>query len=66
MYASWEPRHTRHCHRFPWKHYVKVGSVLRQFGYTVVALHGCLKTEIQVTLKCSFVLKLEIIFSYKL
>ncbi|XP_010441565.1 PREDICTED: aluminum-activated malate transporter 14-like [Camelina sativa] len=47
MYASWEPRHTRHCHRYPWKHYVKVGSVLRQFGYTVVALHGCLKTEIQ-------------------
>ncbi|CAA7014499.1 unnamed protein product [Microthlaspi erraticum] len=48
MYASWEPRHTRHCHRFPWQHYVKVGAVLRQFGYTVVALHGCLKTEIQV------------------
>ncbi|KAL1217713.1 Aluminum-activated malate transporter 14 [Cardamine amara subsp. amara] len=48
MYASWEPRHTRHCDRFPGKHYVKVGSVLRQFGYTVVALHGCLKTEIQV------------------
>ncbi|KAL1217712.1 Aluminum-activated malate transporter 14 [Cardamine amara subsp. amara] len=47
MYASWEPRHTRHCDRFPGKHYVKVGSVLRQFGYTVVALHGCLKTEIQ-------------------
>ncbi|CAN6909859.1 unnamed protein product [Brassica oleracea] len=47
MYASWEPRHTRHCHRFPWQHYVKVGAVLRQFGYTVVALHGCLKTEIQ-------------------
>ncbi|KAL0889309.1 hypothetical protein Bca101_013292 [Brassica carinata] len=47
MYASWEPRHTRHCHRFPWQHYVKVGAVLREFGYTVVALHGCLKTEIQ-------------------
>ncbi|CAH8383573.1 unnamed protein product [Eruca vesicaria subsp. sativa] len=47
MYASWEPRHTRHCHRFPGQHYVKVGAVLRQFGYTVVALHGCLKTEIQ-------------------
>ncbi|KAE8657258.1 Aluminum-activated malate transporter 12 [Hibiscus syriacus] len=26
---------------------VKVGVVLRQFGYTVVALHGCLQTEIQ-------------------
>ncbi|ESQ39809.1 hypothetical protein EUTSA_v10001180mg [Eutrema salsugineum] len=47
MYSSWEPRHTRHCHRFPWQHYVKVGAVLRQFGYSVVALHGCLKTEIQ-------------------
>ncbi|KFK31454.1 hypothetical protein AALP_AA6G113800 [Arabis alpina] len=47
LYASWEPRHTRHCHRFPWQHYVKVGAVLRQFGYTAVALHGCLKTEIQ-------------------
>jgi len=29
---------------------VKVGAVLRQFGYTVVALHGCLRTEIQVHL----------------
>lgn len=47
MYASWEPRHSRHCYRFPWQQYVKIGAVLRQFGYTVVALHGCLQTEIQ-------------------
>ncbi|GMJ00261.1 aluminum-activated, malate transporter 12, quick-activating anion channel 1 [Hibiscus trionum] len=47
LYASWEPRHSRHCYRFPWQQYVKVGVVLRQFGYTVVALHGCLQTEIQ-------------------
>ncbi|XP_022737548.1 aluminum-activated malate transporter 12-like [Durio zibethinus] len=47
LYASWEPRHSRHCYRFPWQQYVKVGTVLRQFGYTVVALHGCLQTEIQ-------------------
>ncbi|MBA0835036.1 hypothetical protein Goarm_007346 [Gossypium armourianum] len=47
LYASWEPRHSRHCYRFPWQQYVKVGAVLRQFGYTVVALHGCLLTEIQ-------------------
>ncbi|ESQ55620.1 hypothetical protein EUTSA_v10024816mg [Eutrema salsugineum] len=46
-YANWEPRHTRRCHRFPCQQYVKVGAVLRQFGYTVVALHGCLQTEIQ-------------------
>lgn len=48
LYASWEPRLPRHCFRFPWKQYVKVGTVLRHFGYTIVALHGCLQTEIQV------------------
>ncbi|KAF7810004.1 aluminum-activated malate transporter 12-like [Senna tora] len=47
LHASWEPRHSRYCYRFPWQQYVKVGAVLRQFGYTVVALHGCLRTEIQ-------------------
>ncbi|KAK9266947.1 hypothetical protein L1049_027206 [Liquidambar formosana] len=47
MHASWEPRHSRHCHRFPWKQYVELGAVLRHFGYTVVALHGCLQSEIQ-------------------
>lgn len=52
-YASWEPRYPRYCFRFPWKQYVKVGAALRHFGYTVVALHGCLKTEIQVILAIS-------------
>ncbi|KAL1200665.1 Aluminum-activated malate transporter 12 [Cardamine amara subsp. amara] len=47
LYANWEPRHTIRCHKFPCQQYVKVGAVLRQFGYTVVALHGCLQTEIQ-------------------
>ncbi|KAK9927913.1 hypothetical protein M0R45_025075 [Rubus argutus] len=47
LHASWEPRHSRHCYRFPWQQYVKLGNVLRHFGYTVVALHGCLRTEIQ-------------------
>ncbi|KAF7828554.1 aluminum-activated malate transporter 12-like [Senna tora] len=47
LHSSWEPRHSRYCHKFPWQQYVKVGTVLRQFGYTVVALHGCLRTEIQ-------------------
>lgn len=44
-YASWEPRHS--IYRFPWQQYVKIGNVLQQFGYTAVALHGCLQTEIQ-------------------
>ncbi|CAN0908126.1 Aluminum-activated malate transporter 12 [Linum grandiflorum] len=47
LYASWEPRHSRHC-KYPWQQYVKVGAALRRFSYTVVALHGCLQTEIQV------------------
>ncbi|KFK31455.1 hypothetical protein AALP_AA6G114000 [Arabis alpina] len=47
MFARWEPRHTIHCNKFPSQQYIKVGSVLRKFGYTVVALHGSLQTEIQ-------------------
>ncbi|OVA01290.1 TLDc [Macleaya cordata] len=47
LHASWEPRHSRHCHRYPWQQYVKLGAVLRHFGYTAVALHGCLQSEIQ-------------------
>ncbi|XP_062073675.1 aluminum-activated malate transporter 14-like [Humulus lupulus] len=47
LHASWEPRHSRHCYRCPWQQYVKLGAALRQFGYTVAALHGCLRTQIQ-------------------
>ncbi|KAM0059805.1 putative aluminum-activated malate transporter [Helianthus debilis subsp. tardiflorus] len=46
-HASWEPRHSWHCHKFPYQQYVKLGGVLRHFGYGVVALHGCLQTEIR-------------------
>ena len=52
-HASWEPRHSRQ-NRFPGKQYVKLGGVIRQFSYTVVALHGCIKTEIQVGNKVVF------------
>ncbi|XP_048132053.1 aluminum-activated malate transporter 12-like [Rhodamnia argentea] len=50
LHASWEPRRKRHCYISPWKQYIKLGAVLRHFGYTVVALHGCLRTEIQTPL----------------
>ncbi|XP_062229505.1 aluminum-activated malate transporter 12-like [Phragmites australis] len=46
-YASWEPRHSMRCYSYPWQKYVKLGSVLRHFAYTVAALHGCLESEIQ-------------------
>ncbi|KAK2405566.1 aluminum-activated malate transporter [Trifolium repens] len=45
--ASWEPRYSKCCRRIPWQQYAKVGAALRHFSYTVVALHGCLQSEIQ-------------------
>lgn len=33
---------------YPWGEYVKVGAVLRHCAYEVMALHGCLHSEIQV------------------
>ncbi|WCJ20659.1 aluminum-activated malate transporter 12 [Euphorbia peplus] len=56
LHASWEPRHSRHC-KYPWQQYVKLGAVLRRFGYTVVALHGCLQTEIQTPKYCRALFK---------
>ncbi|ESW14737.1 hypothetical protein PHAVU_007G013300 [Phaseolus vulgaris] len=47
LQASWEPRYSRYCHRIPWHQYARVGAALRYFSYTVVALHGCLQSEIQ-------------------
>ncbi|KAI3982648.1 hypothetical protein MKX01_031387 [Papaver californicum] len=54
LHASWEPKHS--CYKSPWKQYVRIGAVLRHFGYTLVALHGCLQSEIQphVTMYKSF------------
>eukprot|EP01018_Ginkgo_biloba_P041224 Gb_00031 [translate_table: standard] len=46
-FASWEPRHGRFWFRYPWKQYVKTGVMLRHCAYSVVALHGCLRSEIQ-------------------
>ncbi|KAK8649523.1 hypothetical protein V6N13_130251 [Hibiscus sabdariffa] len=47
FYARLEPRHSRLCNRFSWRQHMKLGDVLRQLGYTVVALRCCLQTEIQ-------------------
>ncbi|KAK9052976.1 hypothetical protein SSX86_029606 [Deinandra increscens subsp. villosa] len=47
LHASWEPRHSLPCHKFPSQQYVKLGGVLRHFGYGIVALHGSLQTEIR-------------------
>ncbi|KAK8913974.1 Aluminum-activated malate transporter 9 [Platanthera zijinensis] len=55
--AKWEPPHGRFRQLFyPWAEYVKVGAVLRHCAYEVMALHGCLHSEIQApyNLRCAF------------
>ncbi|XP_042374477.1 aluminum-activated malate transporter 9-like isoform X2 [Zingiber officinale] len=55
--AKWEPPHGRFMQMFyPWGEYVKVGAVLRHCAYEVMALHGCLHSEIQAAynLRCTF------------
>lgn len=50
-FASWEPPHGRfRMLNYPWQQYVKVGAVLRHCAYSVVALHGCLRSAIQAPL----------------
>ncbi|KAL7607802.1 hypothetical protein Lser_V15G10192 [Lactuca serriola] len=57
LHASWEPRHSVHCHKFPCQQYVKLGGVLRHFGYGVVALHGSLQTEIRTPISIRLLFK---------
>ncbi|KAI5397215.1 hypothetical protein KIW84_063147 [Lathyrus oleraceus] len=56
MQANWEPRYSRSCHRIPWQQYATVEASLRHFSYNVVALHGCLQSEIQMVEKLGHVM----------
>ncbi|XP_021753823.1 aluminum-activated malate transporter 9-like [Chenopodium quinoa] len=57
---KWEPPHGRFKQfSYPWSQYVKIGTILRQCAYEIMALHGVLHSESQAPYNLRVLFKQE-------